>query len=244
MLEALFYALQTAVAIALPLVIKAWLEKSEKAQKGSFGAGITVYLLFGALINSVLQVLVTSSVDITSVLIMNPWVSAIFSGCVLTVCLTIGRVIWIKYVLKKANNKTDALVFGTGHGLALGIVTYALSGAVSTVFAVMKATQSTKAVPSIFEGTAQLVAEGSVYTVFLITLQCVFLIVLEICISAVFFTSLKELNNKGFAVLAFLASAVAHTFLASPLTMEVRIIILAAVALLMSGLCYRCTKKK
>ena len=244
MFEALFYALQTAIAIALPLVIKSSLEKKQKAQKGTFASGIAVYLLWGALLNSILQVIVTNSVDITSPLIMNPWVSAIFSGCVLAVCTLAGRFIWIKWVMKKAENKTDALVFGTGYAFALGVITYALSGVVSTVFALMKAAESTKIIPEMFENTAYLVAEGSVYTVFLITLQAAFLIVLEICISAVLFTSIKNLNHKGFAVLSFLASAVAHTFISAPLSMEIRLIILFAVTLLMSGLCWHCTKKE
>ena len=103
MFEALFYALQTAVAIALPLIIKARIDKHEAAKK-TFGAGIIVYLLF-AVINSVVQVVIINSLEITSAVIMNPWVSAIFSGCIFTVCLTVGRIIWIKYIMKKADKK-------------------------------------------------------------------------------------------------------------------------------------------
>ena len=242
MFEALFYALQTAVAIALPLIIKARIDKHEAAKK-TFGAGIIVYLLF-AVINSVVQVVIINSLEITSAVIMNPWVSAIFSGCIFTVCLTVGRIIWIKYIMKKADKKVDGLVFGTGYSLAMCIVTYALSGIVSCIFAVMKALESTKAVPSVFHTTAQIVADGNVYTIFLITLQLILLCVLEICISAILFTSIKKLSGGAFFLLAVLFSTVAHTFLESPLETEIRLIILAVTTILSAAVCWRCTKKE
>ena len=243
MLQTLFYAFQTAVAIALPLILKAKFDKNKTAHKSCFGGGIIVYFIFNAVLNSIIQVLIIDSTSMTSPLRVNPWVSAIFSGVTLSVFLAVGRFVWIKFFMKKAKEKTDALVFGTGYAFAMSLVTYAVSGIVCTVFAVMKAIDSTKAVPAVFETTAKIVANSSAYTVFLVILQVALLCALEICISAIFFTSIKGLSNKALTIPVILASAVAHFFLETPLSIEIRTAILMAVTLLMAGLCWRCTQK-
>lgn len=244
MIQAFFYCIQVAVAIILPLVCLRKFRKNSKAKSKSFLHGIYVYVLFSAVLNSVVQVLIETSLPITSSLLINPWVSAVFNGAVLTACLTIGRIIWVKGVMSNADTKNDGLVFGAGYAFAMNTVTYGLSGIVSVIFSIMNALESTAAIPSVFETTAKIVVGGTSYTVFLITLQSLVLCVLEISISAIFFTSLKKLNSTALIFPAILASVAAYTFLEVPLSLEVRLIIVAVITLLISGLCWYCTKKE
>lgn len=244
MIQAFFYCLQVAVALALPIFCFRKFNKNTKGKNRSFSHGIYVYLIFTALLNSVVQVIIETSLPIDSSLLINPWASAIFGGVVLTVFVSLGRIIWIKGVMKKEREKNDGLVFGAGYALAMNAVTYGLSGIVSVVFSVMNALDSTSAVPSVFETTAKIVANGSSYTVFLITLQAIILCVLEISLSAIFFTSLKQLSNSALVLPAILASAAAYTFLEAPLSLEIRLIIVAVITLLISGLCWYCIKKE
>lgn len=244
MFQAIFYALQIAVALILPIVCLKKLGGNTKSAKKAFFQGIYAYLIFGALLSSVSESVVETSLPMLSPFRLNPWLSALLSGIVLTLCLSIGRAIWVKSALKKLNEKSDALSFGAGSAFAATAIIYGLSGIVSFVFSIMKAVNSTKAVPVVFESTAEIVAQGTAYTAFLSTLQALLICALEICISAIFFTSLKKLSHKALIIPAIISFFAVHFFLRCPLELEIRLIICAGIVLLTSGICWVCTKKK
>lgn len=244
MFQALFYCLQVALSIGLPIFCMKKFTKDQKAEKRTFLHGALAYLIFGAVISSVVLTLIESALDITSPLLINTWLYCFFNGFVLTACLSLGRVIWIKAIMKKAKSKVDGLVFGTGSALAATTVAYGISGIVSVVFSIMKLMKSTKLIPVIFQSTAEIVVQGSAYTTFLITLQALLVCALEISVAAVFFTSLKGLNSKAFTVPAFIFQVAALSILSSPLSFEIRLIITAAIVLFSTGICWVCTLKK
>lgn len=244
MLKIIFYILQIAVALLLPLLFVRYSLKKENNGKSSIWHGVFVYLIFNAVCNSVLYAVIMMFIPVDSVLNLNLWLSAILSGILLTVTVTVGRIIWIKYVMKKHNTPNDAVMFGSGYALALNSVAYGVSGIVSLIFSVTQYIGKSTVVPTVFETTSKTVTADSLYTIFLTALQAALVCVFEISVSVICFFAVKKLKSKRYMFYAVVFPLVAYTALEIPLSLEWRLVIFSVMTFISAGIGWNCAIKK
>lgn len=243
MLYAVFYAIQAAVAVALPIVFLAKYSKKYQSEKSSKGNGVAVFFIFGAAANSVLSLYITGMFKPSSPFVQNLWLSALVSAVINTVCVVLGKFIWFKFVMKEANSKHDAVMFGGGYATWFMVMSYAVSAIVSVVFALLNVFAKDTQISEILRDTYEIYASSSYYQIFLVTIQCVLLGACELFTSITLFGATKKQTSPLFFVAGTVLSFGIYFVPYIPLSLEINLIILAVITLLTSYTAYITYKK-
>lgn len=243
MLYAVFYAIQAAVAIALPIVFLEKYSKKYQCEKSSKGNGVAVFFIFGAAANSLLSLYITGMFSPSSPVVQNLWFSALVSAVINTFCVVLGKFIWFKFVMKEANGKHDAVMFGGGYATWFMVMSYAVSAIVSVVFALLNVFAKDTQISVILKDTYEIYASSSYYQIFLVTIQCVLLGASELFTSIILFGATKKQTNPLFFVAGTLLSFGIYFVPYIPLSLEINLIILAVITFLTAYTAYKIYKE-
>ena len=114
-LKLVYYILEAAFAIcAIMLPIKL-IKKNFSGNNRSIFYGACVYVLFSAILFSAVNTVATVQFKMDEVLLKSEIAYALVNAGILTVCASLGRLIWVKAVIKNEGEKGDSLLFGMGY---------------------------------------------------------------------------------------------------------------------------------
>lgn len=110
------------VSVALPLILLIVWRKKTKARVSVFFIGAGTFILFALILEQLLHTVVVKLTG--NLLLDNIWLYALYGGLAAGVFEETGRLVAMKYVVKKLDKK-NAVMYGIGHG---GIEAILISG--------------------------------------------------------------------------------------------------------------------
>lgn len=238
MLYAVFYAIQAAVAVALPIIFLVKYNKKQNVKKSYAKGGAAVFFIFGAAANALLSLYITGNFSPSSPFVQNLWLSAVVSAVINTICVLLGKTLWVKFVIKEANSKHDAVTFGAGYATCFMVLSYALSATVSVVFALLNSFANNPEISEILRGTYDIYASSTYYRIFLVTIQCVLLGACELFLTVTLFGGVKKKINPLVTFSAVVLSFGIYFVPYIPLNLEINLVILAVITLLSAYTAY------
>lgn len=198
-----------AVAIVLPIVLLIIVRKKTGARISAFFIGCGIFIGFALILEQILHVIVLRTVG--SILQSNIFLYGLYGGLAAALFEETGRLIAMKFFMKKNLNKGNALMYGVGHGGAEAMIIVGFSSVNNLISSVMinsGGMQMTISLlePSLQEATYQQLKalwELPAYQFYLGGVERIFAIILQICLSVLAYKAVKA-NNKKFWAAAFL----------------------------------------
>lgn len=102
------------IAIGLPIALCLFLYKKKGAKLSAFLSGCVCFFIFTMVLEQTLHSVVLRAAG--TALTGNIWLYALYGGLAAAVFEEAGRFIVMKHFMKKDLNRTNALMFGVGHG--------------------------------------------------------------------------------------------------------------------------------
>lgn len=102
------------VAIGVPIVLLVVIRIKTKARILSFFIGCITFILFALVLESMMHSIVLKSTG--DVITGNIWLYALYGGLAASLFEETGRFLAMKFCMKKALNRGNALMYGAGHG--------------------------------------------------------------------------------------------------------------------------------
>ena len=102
------------IAVLLPIVLCIVVRKKTKAKFSSLFLGCATFVVFALVLEQILHMVVLRVTGTT--LTGNIWLYALYGGAAAAVFEETGRIITMKFIMKKNLNRENALMYGVGHG--------------------------------------------------------------------------------------------------------------------------------
>lgn len=238
-LKLVYYILEVAFAIcAIMLPIKL-IKKKFSGNNRSIFYGAFVYVLFSAILFSAVNTVATVQFKMDEVLLKSEIAYALVNAGILTVCASLGRLIWVKAVIKNEGEKGDSLLFGMGYSTCFIIFGFVISSVANIIICIMALLGKDSAVSSVFADNISEIAGKDLYAVFLDMLMMVFMAVLEGAVSVVFYRVILSGDKKYWIPAAMLLQLLSNAIVRYyPLARADRIIILLILSIIAAGLAY------
>lgn len=198
-----------AVAIVLPIVLLIIVRRKTGAGISAFFIGCGIFIGFALILERILHVIVLRTVG--NILQSNIFLYGLYGGLAAALFEETGRLIAMKFFMKKNLNKGNALMYGVGHGGAEAVIIVGLSSVSNLISSMMinnGGMQMTVSLlePSLQEATYQQLKalwELPAYQFYLGGVERISAIVLQICFSVLVYKAVKA-ENKKFWAAAFL----------------------------------------
>ncbi len=201
--------------------------------------GVAVYFIFSAVINAVLYTVLSVGLKLSDKMEGSAIAFAVTSGLILTLCATLGRVIWLKAVVKEKGEDGDALLFGAGYSSAYMVLSYMVTAITNAVISVMYYLNENAEISTVFTSNINQIQNTDLYTLFLEIIQMLLIFVFETAISVVFYCVMLRKNNKKWLfagiLLHLLGSAVIRY---NEISYSVIVIIFFVITVVSSGLAH------
>lgn len=124
-------------AIGLPVVLVVFFKKKFGISLYVLLIGLATFLAFALVLENIPHVYFLTLNSTTSEWLKNPWMYMLYGGLMAGLFEETGRLIMMKYVLKKYRDWKDGLSFGLGHGGFEAAVLVGISSISTLVMAIM-----------------------------------------------------------------------------------------------------------
>ncbi|HKM33780.1 MAG TPA: YhfC family glutamic-type intramembrane protease [Lachnospiraceae bacterium] len=102
------------IAFGVPITLLVVIRKKTKARVSSFFIGCVTFVLFAMILESIMHSFVFSATG--NAISGNIWAYALYGGLAASLFEETGRFLAMKFCMKKALNRENALMYGAGHG--------------------------------------------------------------------------------------------------------------------------------
>lgn len=127
--------LSMVLSIGIPIALLVLLKKKYKAEIKSFFIGAGTFLLFAMVLEQIMHYVVMKLTG--DLLFENLWIKAIYGGLAAGIFEETGRLLAMRYCMKKSLSGRNALMYGAGHGGIEAILLVGLGYFSSIVTAVL-----------------------------------------------------------------------------------------------------------
>lgn len=124
-------------AIGLPVVLAVLFKKKFGISLYVLLIGMATFLVFALILENIPHMYFLTLNSTTSEWLKNPWMYMLYGGLMAGLFEETGRLVMMKYVLKKYSDWKDGLSFGLGHGGFEAAVLVGISSISSLVMAIM-----------------------------------------------------------------------------------------------------------
>lgn len=105
------------IAVGVPILLCIVIRKKYKAKISSFFIGCGTFVFFAMILEQFLHMVVLRGLgDISSAIMENIWLYALYGGLAAGIFEETGRFVVMKYMMKKSLSRENALMYGAGHG--------------------------------------------------------------------------------------------------------------------------------
>ncbi|MBP1915576.1 putative membrane protein YhfC [Lederbergia galactosidilyticus] len=125
------------IAIGLPIVLVVLFKKKFGISLYVLLIGMATFLVFALILENIPHVYFLTINSSTSEWFKNPWLYMLYGGLMAGIFEETGRLIMMKYVLKKYRGWKDGLAFGLGHGGFEAAVLVGISSISTIAMAIM-----------------------------------------------------------------------------------------------------------
>ena len=193
------------VSVGLPVVLGIMIYKKTHARVSSCFIGAGIFVVFALILEQILHAVVLGFTG--TVIRDNIFLYALYGGLAAALFEEMGRLVAMKYCMKKNLDKGNALMYGVGHGGAESILIVGLVYVNNLITSVMINTggiQLTMAQldPALQEASYQQLQQLwrlPAYGFYLAGVERVSAVVLQICFSVLVYKSVKTRQKKSFA---------------------------------------------
>lgn len=123
------------VTVLLPIVLAVYARIKYRAKISSFFIGAGIFIGFALILEQLFHYLVMSIVGES--LVNNIWIYAVYGGLAAGIFEEAGRFIAMRFAMKKTLNRTNAFMYGIGHGGAEAIIIVGLNAISNLITAFM-----------------------------------------------------------------------------------------------------------
>lgn len=125
------------MAIGLPIVLLIIFKKKFGISLYVLLIGMVTFLAFALILENIPHVYFLTVNSTTKGWLENPWLYMLYGGLMAGIFEETGRLIMMKYVLKKYRNWKDGLAFGLGHGGFEAVVLVGITSISTIAMAIM-----------------------------------------------------------------------------------------------------------
>jgi uncharacterized membrane protein YhfC len=199
-----------AVAILLPIVLCVVVRKKTRAKFSSMLWGCGTFFLFALVLEQILHVVVLSITK--TALTENIWLYGLYGGAAAAVFEETGRIITMKFIMKKNLNRENALMYGVGHGGIEAILVVGMAQISNIITAFMINGNQMDAVLGVLDETQKAATVESLsalwttpsYQFFMSGIERISAIILHISLSILVYAGIKQ-GKKKIVLAAFAA---------------------------------------
>lgn len=123
------------VAVGLPAGACLFWRKRSGASWQSVLVGVVVYILFALILEQLLHSIVLNATG--TILLDNIWLKALYGGICAALFEETGRLLAMKFCMKRTLDKKNAIMYGVGHGGIEAILILGASAASNLIMAIM-----------------------------------------------------------------------------------------------------------
>lgn len=210
MFKIIMYVISAVICIVLAVAPIVYIKRKFGGSLKRVKDGVAACLIFSSLLNAVLYTVIAVGLSLEEKIDANGFTYAVTNAAVLTLCASVGRIIFVKAVIKKDNGTGDALLFGAGYSSCLVVVSYALSAVANAVISIMLYVNENSQIISVFNSNVMEISNTNLYTVFMGIVQMLLLFVFEGAISVVFYKALLSEYNKKWIFAAILVHLIGN----------------------------------
>lgn len=125
------------IAVGTPVILLVLFKKKFGISLKVMLFGMLTFFLFAQVLEGSLHGYFLAVNDTTKKALENPWLFMLYGGLMAGIFEETGRLVFMKYVLKKYREWKDGLAFGLGHGGFEAILLVGINSIVMLVFAFM-----------------------------------------------------------------------------------------------------------
>lgn len=225
------------IAVLLPIVLCVVVRKKTGAKFSSMLWGCATFILFALILEQILHMVVLKLTGTT--LTENIWLYGLYGAAAAAVFEETGRVITMKFIMKKNLNRENALMYGVGHGGIEAILIIGLAQISNIATAIMINTNQMEAVLSVLDETQKAATLESLsalwttpgYLFFMGGIERVSAIILHIALSILVYAGIKQ--GKKMIVVAAYAAHFAADFVTVVAADKLPVVAVEAVLFLM-----------
>lgn len=102
------------ISVTVPIVLLIYWKTKTGAKISTFFTGCATFVLFALILEQILHTIVLNSTG--NAITENVWIYGLYGGLCAGVFEEVGRLLAMKFILKKRLNKENAIMYGLGHG--------------------------------------------------------------------------------------------------------------------------------
>jgi len=206
--------------------------------------GVAVYVLFSAILNSVLYTVLSVSLKLQDKIEQSNLSFAVVNALVLTLCALLGRTLWLKAVIKE-KQKGDDLLFGAGYASSYIFFGYLITAVANLVICIIYLVNSSATVSQVFASNVEQIQGMGTYTLFLEILQMLIAYVFEAAICVAFYRVLVCGGDKKWLFAATLIHFLGNgVIMFNGLNKSITVLIFFAVTVVAYGIAHFLSSKK
>lgn len=128
---------QFLIAIGIPVILVIYFKRNFDISLKVLLMGMLTFLVFAYILEQIVHVYVLGINKTTKELFENPWLFTAYGGLMAGIFEETGRLVFMKFALKKYREWKDGLSFGLGHGGFEAIALVGLNSIMMLVFAAL-----------------------------------------------------------------------------------------------------------
>ncbi len=200
--------------------------------------GVCVYVLFNAILNSFLFGLLTTTGAVADFFSGHLWLRAVVSGLLTALCMTAGRMLWLKTLVKSEHILTG-VAFGGGTAAMQLLFVGGLRGVTQAVLIIMVLCGRRETISPFFEEQFYESTTTDVFGVFLTVFMMILLCVTETALGSTLYAVSRKKTVRFALPAVFLVQTAFYFVYGMPVMADTwRVLLLAFISLAAAGLGY------